>query len=117
MSKQKYIVIQELDPESVNEIEETHKNNYLSLGFKPYLMANGKIKWLTDSLRAKYGARTRSFFSLPRIFKHPTLPRRRKRRYRNRMLRFMLSNLGFPLILAGILAAVWFLLRHWYLLF
>jgi hypothetical protein len=51
MSKKKIRIVEELEPENVTGIPEIHKQHYLSLGYKPYLMGDGRTKWLTDAQR------------------------------------------------------------------
>lgn len=117
MSKRKYIVVQELDPDDVSDIADAQKRHYISLGYKPFLMADGRTKWLTDTQRAVRESKAKHPFSLRRLFKHAPASRRRKRRHRSDFSKLILANKGFILLLFGILIAVLLLMRFWSLIF
>jgi hypothetical protein len=106
MSKRRNVIVQELDPETVDGITSAQKQYYRSLGFKPYLNSVGRIKWLRPeqhSLRINSG-RKRNFVQrlfMPRIVQPPY---RRKRR--SRVLRFIRHYWPTVLIVLAITIAV-----------
>lgn len=88
MSKNKYIVVQELDPDSIEGLPELYKNHYLKLGYKPYLMGDGSTKWLTDTQRVY--KETRAIHKIT-VKKPPPMKINgmiRKRKNSNRIVRF-----------------------------
>ena len=52
MSKRHYKIVEELDPAEVKKVPEVHKKHYSELGYKPYKMGDGRVKWLTDTEKA-----------------------------------------------------------------
>jgi hypothetical protein len=102
MSKKHYEIVKELDPAEVKNVPEVHKKHYLKLGYKPYRMGDGRIKWLTDTEKAYTGTKTvlRSFH----LKKTPTVSHKsskHKRRRRNRFYAFISDN-WFIFVMIGI---------------
>ena len=111
MSREKFQIVEEVDPASVTGITELQRSHYLACGYKPFRMSNGRIKWLTDANRVYRTAKSapHSIISL----KHPHIQQRgrRKRRSRNRVVVFLRENWLFMLVLALVLAAIVYFIR------
>ena len=111
MSKSKHLIVEELDPASVEGVSELQRKHYLSLGYTPYLMGDGRKKWLTDAqrvyLETKVKRRRAGKKAKPEL--HGT--GRWKRRRRNRFLLFIRDNWLILLMLALILATIIIVLR------
>ncbi len=114
MSRKKYIVVRELDPESVTGISEIQKNHLMSLGYRPCLLANGNTKWLTQAQRVYRGTKSVSRFSLGRLFAKDPRASRRRRKHRSRLHKFFLEYWLMFLIIAGIAIGIWFFMTYWH---
>lgn len=114
MKKQKFLVVQELDPESVEDIEQHKREHYLHLGYKPYLMADGAIKWLTETQRVYREASTTPKSIIPR-FHSPRSSRKHK--HRSNMHKFFLEHWLFITMLMVLVVGLWFLWTNWHVIF
>ncbi len=110
MSRDRFQVVEELDPASIKTVSELQRNHYLALGYRPYLMSNGKIKWLTEANRVYRSAKASHHVPL-RPVKFASGSRRRKRRHGSRILSFLRENWLFILIVLVILAMIVFMMR------
>lgn len=52
MNKKRFEIVEELDPASVSGVPDVHKKHYEKLGYRPYRMGDGKVKWLTEGEKA-----------------------------------------------------------------
>lgn len=111
MSKNKYLVVQELDPESVNGISELHKKHYLSLGYKPYMMGDGRIRWLTDAQRVYRATQGKHFAKFKIGREKSTNIGRRRRKRRNRLLAFIRDNWLILLLVAIAIGGIIYFMR------
>lgn len=114
MSKQKYIVVRELDPESVTSISEIQKKHLLSLGYKPCLLANGNTKWLTEAQRVYRATKQVRSWSLGKLFRKDPRAKRRRRRHRSTLHKLFLEYWPILSILASVAVAILLLLRYWH---
>ena len=110
MSKKRFQVVEELDPASVQGVSDIQRNHYLSLGYKPYLMADGRIKWLTQANRVYRTAQ--AAHHIPLAIKTGGSPAkgRRRRKHSNRIINFVRQNwLILVLVLLALIAIVYVL--------
>ena len=113
MSNRKYIVIQILAPEEVSGYSETQKAPYLSLGYMPCLLANGNVKWLTETQRVIRATKAHhSFFRFSRRPK-PIKRGRGRKRHRSQFRKFLLENWKFISIILAVVIVIWVLLIYW----
>jgi len=117
MAKKHGAIIQELEMENVEGYTEAQKKYYASLGFKPYLAENRKIKWLRpdqhslrihSNLRRSYPARLLSRNKVH--FPH-------RRRHRPAIVKFVQQNWLFILLVIICLLVVLFILRNPHIIF
>ncbi len=88
MSKRKYKNIEEIDPETLNDISELQKKHYLALGYRPYRLQNGRTKWLTNA-QLVYKTVVSSHRPDTKIIRSRD---RRKRRKHSTVLAFLAKN-------------------------
>jgi hypothetical protein len=101
MSKRHYEIVEELDPSEVKNVPEVHKKHYSELGYKPYKMGDGRVKWLTDT--EKVYTETKSAAKSFGLKKSPSVSHkksRHKRRHRNRFYAFISDNWFIFIIIA-----------------
>ena len=82
MSTKRHLIVKELDPESVTGYSANEIKHYVSLGYRPYLLENGTIKWLTAAQRTYRELRHAPRRSFKRHFQKNTSPK--KARYKQR---------------------------------
>ncbi|MBW6513950.1 MAG: hypothetical protein K0B87_04240 [Candidatus Syntrophosphaera sp.] len=111
MSKSKHLIVQELDPASVEGVSELQRKHYLTLGYTPYLMGDGRKKWLTDAQRVYLETKVRHRPVRPKEKPEQRGTGRRKRRRRNRVVLFIRDNWLILLLLAIILATIIYMLK------
>lgn len=97
MNKSRFIIVEELDPASLTDVPDVHKKHYQDLGYKPYRMADGRIKWLTEAQKAYNKSRG---LNAPKIrFKKASTDGvgglRRKRRHRKTVWTFLAEHWVF----------------------
>lgn len=113
MSNRKYIVIQILAPEEVSGYSEAQKAHYLSLGYMPCLLANGNVKWLTESQRNIRATKAQKpFFRFGRRPK-PLRRGRGRKRHRSQIRKFLLENWKFISLILALVIVLWILLIYW----
>jgi len=118
MKKQKFLVVQELDPESVEDIEQHKREHYLSLGYKPYLLTDGSVKWLTDAQRVYREASTTPVSVLPRfLHKKSGGNFRRRHKHRSNLHKFLLEHWLFIAMMGVLVVGLWFLWTNWNVIF
>jgi hypothetical protein len=111
MSKRHYEIVEELDPAEVKNVPEVHKKHYSELGYKPYKMGDGRVKWLTDT--EKVYTETNNAVKSFGLKKSSSVSRkksRRKRRHRNRFYAFISDNWFIFIIIA--IAIIVYLFFH-----
>lgn len=89
MARTKTKVIKELEPDEITGYSPARIEHYYNLGYRPYLMENGQIKWLTPaqrSMRAAKGSKPKIRMSL---LGRPKTTGRKKRRRRSYFRSFM----------------------------
>jgi hypothetical protein len=112
MSKKRFEVVEELDPASITSVPDVHKKHYKELGYKPYRMGDGRIKWLTESEKAYNRSRSvANRLSLKKKTHVKHTGQIRKKRHRNTLVGFLANNWAFLLIAAIVLAIVIVYLR------
>lgn len=91
MKKKRFLIVEELDPASLTDLPELQKKHYKQLGYRPYRMGNGKVKWLTEVGKAytKSRAVRRRKSNLKNIPQTSYGEVRRKRRYRRNIFTFL----------------------------
>lgn len=117
MKKQKFLVVQELDPESVEDIEQHKRDHFLSLGYKPYLLADGTVKWLTDAQRVYREAKTTPASLLPKFLPRGSRSLRRRHKHRSNFRKFLLEHWLFITMLAALVIGLWFMWLNWNIIF
>ncbi len=101
MSKRHYEIVEELDPAEVKNVPEVHKKHYSELGYKPYKMGDGRVKWLTDTEKAYTETKNAvKPFGLKKTSSVSRKKSRRKRRHRNRFYAFISDNWFIFIIIA-----------------
>lgn len=117
MSKNKYKVLNPIDPSDVKNTGNHEKNNLLLNGYRPYQTEDGSIKWLTAEQRSYklMQGRKVSFFSKLIIRFPKTNGRKRKRR--SSVKAFIRSYLVFFLLMVLITVAITLTLKYFYLIF
>lgn len=112
MSKRRDKIVQELDPQTIDGFTEAQKQYYISLGFKPYLNAAGRIKWLRPdqhSLRIA-AVNRRPFFKM--IFDTRNIYARQRRKHTPTLVKILRHNWFFILIIAIIICIMLYILLH-----
>ncbi len=106
MKKKRFLIVEELDPASLTDIPELHKKHYFELGYRPYRMGNGKIKWLTEAGKAYSETRrvTRNRISLKKASKESHGYTRRKRRHKRNVWIFLAEY--WPFIVMAIVILI-----------
>ncbi len=115
MNKKHYEIVEELDPEEVQNVPEVHKKHYAELGYKPYRMGDGRVKWLTDTEKVYTETKTAGKnFGIRKAnsASHNMSQRKykRRRRHRNRFYVFMSNNWYIFALIA--IAIIIYLLFH-----
>lgn len=98
MRSKKSKIVKELDPQEVEDLSQARIDNYLSLGFLPYLDEKNHVKWLTQAQRSMRGVSSRSV--LPSI-RHRIFQKKKTGRYRRKR-----GPRGF----------FWFVQKHWFVI-
>ena len=118
MKKQNYLVVQELDPDSVEDIEQHKREHYLRLGYKPYLLTDGSVKWLTDAQKVYRAANSTPASILPRLHtKRNTGHKRNRHKHRSNFHKFLLEHWLFITMMAVLVFGLWFLWTNWNVIF
>ena len=112
MVKKHAKITQELELENVDGYTEAQKKYYSSLGFKPYLTENGRIKWLRpDQHLLRINSHLRRSRSA-RLFHRKNVHFPHRRRHRPAIVKLIQRNWLFILIvIIGLLAVVLVLLN------
>ena len=102
MSKKHYEIVAELDPAEVKNVPEVHKKHYSELGYKPYRMGDGRVKWLTDAEKVYTETKSavKSFGLKKSSSSVSNRKSRHKRRHRNRFYAFISDNWFIFIIIA-----------------
>ncbi len=113
MNKKRFEIVEELDPASITDVPEVHKKHYEELGYKPYRMGDGKVKWLTEAEKAYYKTRV---LPVPKLGLKKTSNKRlsgvrRKRRHRYTPWNFIAENWVFLAMTVIILIVVLVFIR------
>lgn len=112
MAKKHSAIVQELDLDKVEGYTIAQKKYYTSLGCKPYLAENGKVKWLRpDQHSLRINANLKKH-NAKRLFSHRTVQYTHKHRHRPSFIKFIKRNWFFTLLLIIILLAVMYLLLN-----
>ncbi|MCB5247409.1 MAG: hypothetical protein PHD87_08230 [Candidatus Cloacimonetes bacterium] len=108
MSKKRFEIVEELDPASIGDVPEVHKKHYAELGYKPYRMGDGRVKWLTEAEKAYNKARglTALKLKLKKTASEGSRGLRRKRRHRRTLWTFLAEHWVFLAMAAIILIVV-----------
>ncbi|MDD3535566.1 MAG: hypothetical protein PHC50_05400 [Candidatus Cloacimonetes bacterium] len=105
MARTKTKVIKELEPEDIAGYTPARIEHYYNLGYRPYLMENGKIKWLTPAQRSMRAAKVRKPKLRTNLFGRPRNITRKKRRRRSYFRSFFREHWLSLLITAILIAA------------
>jgi hypothetical protein len=114
MSRKKYIIVRELDPESVTSISEIQKKHFLTLGYRPCLLADGSTKWLTEAQRVYRESKRVSNWSLKRVFRKDPRAKRRRRKHRSQLHKFFLEYWLIFTILAVVAVGLLLFVHFWH---
>jgi hypothetical protein len=118
MKKTKYQVVQELDPESVDDIEQHKRDHYVSLGYKPYLLSDGTVKWLTETQMVYHRANSVHSPILPKLKSSSSNPSKRRRsKHRSNLHKFFLQHWVFIVVMVLLIIGMWFLWTNWNVIF
>ncbi|MCB5224649.1 MAG: hypothetical protein WCY21_05980 [Candidatus Cloacimonadaceae bacterium] len=106
MRKKRFLIVEELVPASLTNIPENHKKHYLDLGYRPYRMGDGKVKWLTEAGKAYSETRgaARNRISLKKASQESYGKLRRKRRHRRNIWTFLAEY--WPFIVMAIIILI-----------
>lgn len=105
MRKNKYNIVEELDPDTLEGISELQKKHYLSLGYKPYKLQNGRTKWLTDAQRVYKATVSRHRLENKMVKSKGSM--KRKRRKHSRFSSFIRDNwLWLSLVAISVIAII-----------
>lgn len=115
MSTKRHMIVKELDPESVTGYSENEKKHYVSLGYRPYLLEDGTIKWLTAAQRAYREMRYAPRRSLKRLFNKNTRPKnvRYKKRRGRSVKNFFREHWLFLLLLVSTALVIFLIFKFW----
>lgn len=107
MSRTKTKVIKELEPEEIKGYSPARIEHYYSLGYRPYLMENGQIKWLTPAQRSMRAAKNNKYKIRLSFLGRPKQPGRKKRRRHSYLHSFMREHwLSLLITVALVLGAL-----------
>ena len=112
MTRKRSNATEELDPKEVEGYSEAQKAYYIGLGYRPFRMASGHIKWLSPALHAN---RINGVPKKPlhkRIFKANGAPKVYRRKHTPQFYKFMGANLLFIVIFIVVVALVVVLLKY-----
>lgn len=106
-------VVRELDAADVTGYSDNEKKHLLSLGYLPYLMSDGSVKWLTLAQRTYKAARTMPTRSWKTMFKRHTMPSVNPLKQHSLARRFWDEYWSFFLLLIGIGLLIFLIIRYW----
>jgi len=112
MTRKRSNATEELDPKEVEGYSEAQKAYYISLGYRPFRMATGHVKWLSPALHA---SRINGVPKKPlhkRIFMGSNAPKVFRRKHKSQIYKFMGANLLFIVIFIVVVALVVLLLKY-----
>ncbi len=113
MSKRRTHIIEELDPQNVENFSEAQKQFYTSMGYKPYLNADGKTVWLSPELHPlRINSKTRRPF-FKRLFYRSKIVVPERRRRRPWIQKFLRHNWILFLIIIGVVLFVKFYMYYY----
>lgn len=97
MNNKRFLIVEELDPAGLTDVPELHKKHYEELGYKPYIMGNGRTKWLTEAEKAYNNTRYQNLskFGLKKSSRNGSSGVRRKRRHRKTVWTFLAKHWVF----------------------
>ncbi len=111
MNTKKYTVVEELDSENIEGIPERSRLHYISLGYKPYLMGDGKTKWLTDAQRVYKETKSIKGMGnkkMPVRYPHGY---RRKHKGKGKLMSFLSEHILLISIVIAIILVIMYILR------
>ncbi|NLW19023.1 MAG: hypothetical protein GXY81_04975 [Candidatus Cloacimonetes bacterium] len=113
MKKKRFLIVEELDPASLTDVPELQKKHYEQLGYRPYRMGNGKVKWLTEVGKAYTESRgvSRRKSSLKKVPQTSYGNVKRKRRYRRNFGTFLAEYWPFIVMAIIILIVLYIYMR------
>ncbi len=115
MPKRRTLIMEELDPQSIDSVTDAQKQFYASMGYKPYLNADEKIVWLSPELHSlRIHAKVRRPF-IQRLVpkKKIVVPQRRRRRHW--FTKLIRHNWLLFLIIIGVMAFVLYYMNYFML--
>ncbi|MDD2229110.1 MAG: hypothetical protein PHY48_06850 [Candidatus Cloacimonetes bacterium] len=106
MPKHRKMIMEEIDPQSVEGCTDAQKMFYESMGYKPYLNTSNKVVWLSPELHSLriHAKQRRTFLQRPIFKKKVLVPVRKK--HRSWISKFFKNNWLFFLIIVGLMAFV-----------
>ena len=119
MSRHRYTLTEELDPQDITDISEGHKKTLIERGLRPFRTSHGRIVWANDSTRLYKLSRSNPFKGF-RLFapKSPRINKNRIRRggRRSALAYFLKDNIWMILILMAVAALVVAVLKYQFLI-
>ena len=117
MARKHAAILQELEIDEVEGYTEAQKKYYTSLGFKPYLNEEGKVKWLRpDQHSLRINAKLKRPF-WARLFPHKKVQMPHRRKHRPVLVKFVQRNWLFIIIVIIVIVAVVYIFRNPQLIF
>ncbi len=115
MSTKRHMIVRELDPESVTGYSVNEMKHYVSLGYRPYLLEDGTIKWLTTAQRAYREMRNAPRRSLKRFISGNTPSKniKYKRKRGSRVKSFFREHWLFLLLLVSTALIIFIICQFW----
>lgn len=117
MSKHRYTLTEEVDPQEITNLSEGHKQNLLERGMRPYRTSHGRIVWANESIRL-YKMSRHSSPSLKLFSKKPKHLGTRVRRgsKKSALAYFIRDNIWLILILLAVAAVLVAVLKYNFLI-
>jgi hypothetical protein len=113
MPKHRALIMEELDPQSVEGITETKRTFYESIGYKPYLDAKEKVVWLSPEFHAlRIHAKCKQPL-IKRLLPNTKIKYPKRRKHRTWITKFFKHNWLLFIIITVVMAFVLFYLHYY----
>ena len=112
MTSKRSTAIEELDPKEVEGFSDAQKAYYLGMGYRPYRMASGNVKWLSPTLHPHRINNVPRKHILKKMFTNQKKPKVFKRRHHNHFRKFFTANVVFILLFLILVIAIGILLKY-----
>ena len=112
MKSRRSTAVEELDPQKVEGFSEAQKAYYLGMGYRPFRMASGNVKWLSPALHALRINDIPRKTLIKKVFGSTNRPKVFRRKHRSQFMKFIGANMMFIIIFLVLVIVVVLILTN-----